>query len=180
MNLFRTYPGLAGIPVAVLAGLMLSRESLAADATPAPTAPAAPYALPLEPPCEHCSAGVVSPGCEKGCRTPLLGGGLGHGHVKQQPFLCPGACFGYFQTKWSRWEDVCSLYYQGLNVSDAPRPPAPEPRRPPKVDSLKDGPMPSPMPPAASPLPSPTPIPAPSPAPSIPLPLPMPESKFSP
>jgi len=23
------------------------------------------------------------------------------------PTICPGSCFGYFPTKWSRWEDVC-------------------------------------------------------------------------
>ena len=39
--------------------------------------------------------------------------------------LRPGACFGYFQTQWHRWEDVCPLPYQGVGLTDAPRPPTP-------------------------------------------------------
>ena len=32
----------------------------------------------------------------------------------------PGACFGYFQTQWRKWDDVCPYPCQGIGVSDAP------------------------------------------------------------
>jgi hypothetical protein len=35
--------------------------------------------------------------------------------------LCPGACFGYFQTQWRKWDEVCPYPYTGIGVSDAPR-----------------------------------------------------------
>jgi len=52
-----------------------------------------------------------------------------------QTTLCPGACFGYFQTQWHRWENVCPIPYQGVGLSDAslrPVPPAVAPAPPPK------------------------------------------------
>jgi hypothetical protein len=55
------------------------------------------------------------------CGAPLL-----HSHTKG-PYvtnLCPGACFGYFQTQWRKWEDVCPYPYQGTGVGDAPKTPA--------------------------------------------------------
>lgn len=45
-----------------------------------------------------------------------------------QTTLCPGACFGYFQTQWHRWENVCPIPYQGVGLTDTPArvaPPAP-------------------------------------------------------
>lgn len=39
--------------------------------------------------------------------------------------LCPGACFGYFQTQWRKWDEVCPYPYRGTGVSDAPKPPVP-------------------------------------------------------
>ncbi|HEV7215241.1 MAG TPA: hypothetical protein VGP33_08955, partial [Chloroflexota bacterium] len=41
-----------------------------------------------------------------------------------QTQLCPGACFGYFQTQWHRWENVCPIPYQGVGLNDAPVRPA--------------------------------------------------------
>jgi len=44
--------------------------------------------------------------------------------------LCPGACFGYFQTQWRKWDEVCPYPYLGQGVTDAPRLPgttAPKP-----------------------------------------------------
>jgi hypothetical protein len=46
-------------------------------------------------------------------------------HHKKDPYpvtLCPGACFGYFQTQWRKWEEVCPYPYIGRGLSDAPRP----------------------------------------------------------
>lgn len=176
MNLVRWIRA-RGLCAAALLGLSAG-GSIAADATPAPT-PAAPA---LGAPCENCAASQPQ-GCEtcdKGCRTPLFGGL--HTHKVKVPYLCPGACFGYFQTKWNRWEDVCSHYYQGVNVSDAPKPVVPEAKRPPMPKPLGTGPMPTPMPPPkpeASPLPSPTPAPSPTPIPPVPMPKGV-DSKFSP
>ncbi|HSQ57814.1 MAG TPA: hypothetical protein VLM40_18975, partial [Gemmata sp.] len=39
-----------------------------------------------------------------------------HFQGKKEPFaitLCPGACFGYFQTQWRKWDDVCPIPYIG-------------------------------------------------------------------
>ena len=46
-----------------------------------------------------------------------------HCHKSCTPYvttLCPGACFGYFQTQWHRWENVCPIPYQGVGLTDAP------------------------------------------------------------
>ena len=87
----------------------------AADETP----PARPVTISAQP-CLTCDA--PGPGCATGrCGHSLFG------HKPCKPYntqLCPGACFGYFQTQWTRWEDVCPLPYQGVGLSDAP-PPAP-------------------------------------------------------
>jgi hypothetical protein len=48
-----------------------------------------------------------------------------------QVHLCPGACFGYFQTQWRRWDEVCPYPYLGMGVNDAPRIPG-TPMPPPK------------------------------------------------
>jgi len=62
-----------------------------------------------------------------------------------QTTLCPGACFGYFQTQWHRWESVCPIPYQGVGLSDAPqRTPSSLPVIP-KVGG-SDGPIPNPKP----------------------------------
>ena len=44
--------------------------------------------------------------------------------------LCPGACFGYFQTQWRKWDEVCPYPYLGVGVSDAMRTPGAAPPRP--------------------------------------------------
>jgi len=46
-----------------------------------------------------------------------------HHHKTCTPYvttLCPGACFGYFQTQWHRWENVCPIPYQGVGLTDSP------------------------------------------------------------
>jgi hypothetical protein len=103
--------------------------SFAADVT----APPAPVVIGASP------VGVAGPGCA-GCETCPEGGakskfrpGLLH-KDKNAPFnvtLCPGACYGYFQTQWRKWDDVCPYPYTGIGVSDAPRlPGAPLPPLP--------------------------------------------------
>ncbi len=81
--------------------------------------------------CKSCGGGGGKSCGGGACGTPLFGhgghfGGIGNKH--KEPFvvqLCPGACFGYFQTQWRRWDEVCPYPYQGMNVSDSPKPPTP-------------------------------------------------------
>jgi hypothetical protein len=48
--------------------------------------------------------------------------------------LCPGACFGYFQTQWRKWDEVCPYPYLGMGPSggaqstNAPQTPGTGPR----------------------------------------------------
>ncbi len=65
-----------------------------------------------------------------------------------QTTLCPGACFGYFQTQWHRWENVCPIPYQGVGHTDTPlrsAPPVAAPVVAPKTTG-SDGPVPKPLP----------------------------------
>jgi hypothetical protein len=105
--------------VAVLGG---ARAATAADETPPPRVIAGPAAMP-GPGCPTCEGGAPAAGGGKACGRLGCGPGLFARH--KAPYvvqLCPGACFGYFQTQWHRWEDVCPLPYQGIGLSDAPRP----------------------------------------------------------
>jgi hypothetical protein len=70
--------------------------------------------------------------------------------IPYQTQLCPGACFGYFQTQWHRWENVCPIPYQGVGLTDSPARATPAvPQVPgvvvPKVGG-SDGPLPKPLP----------------------------------
>jgi hypothetical protein len=98
--------------------------------------------------------GAPSGGCST-CAGPAVGscnnGACGrhmislHHHSKE-PFvvnLCPGACFGYFQTQWRKWDEVCPYPYQGVGVGDAPRPALPIPT---EKFPKKDGALPEPRP----------------------------------
>jgi hypothetical protein len=104
----------------------------AADVTvpPAPVAVAAPVSVGA-PGCATCQNGGGE-SCQHGAirsKCNVCGKLLGsHLHKdKKAPFpvtLCPGACFGYFQTQWRKWDEVCPYPYLGTGVSDAPKPPA--------------------------------------------------------
>jgi len=109
-------------------------------------------------PCPTCAAPVGTPcgpsctAAAKGCKTHF-----GRTVMPFQAKLCPGACFGYFQTQWSRWEEVCPLPHQGQGLTDAPaarttpvapvtpvRPPSTEPKKHPEPKPIdqkfnKDG-----------------------------------------
>ena len=185
------------LSAAALLGLSAG-VSRAADATPAP---AAAPAVEAGPACATCAAeGCQTCSGKEGCHKNLLGGMHLHTKKVHVPYLCPGACFGYFQTKWNRWEDVCGHYYQGINVSDAPKAPIPAAKQPPtfgKPSGTGTGtsPMltPMPIPEGKAPIPS-APLPSPSVVPPTPKtdlpigpkasdlpPLPVvPPSKFSP
>lgn len=96
----------------------------AADVTP--TAPGTLVAAPVsvgDPGCVSCQHGAIRANCNV-CGKLL--GSIRH-KDKKAPYqvnLCPGACFGYFQTQWRKWDEVCPYPYTGVGVNDAPRPPA--------------------------------------------------------
>jgi hypothetical protein len=74
--------------------------------------------------CPTCGAASSS---TTGCKHCQSCGSSWFHHHDKGPYvvnLCPGACFGYFQTQWKKWDEVCPYPYQGIGVSDAPKPPA--------------------------------------------------------
>ena len=73
------------------------------------------------PGCETCQHGAARSSCTT-CKPSLLF------PKRNQPYpvnLCPGACFGYFQTQWRKWDEACPYPYVGQGLSDAPKPPIP-------------------------------------------------------
>jgi hypothetical protein len=101
----------------------------AADIPMVPAPVAGQYSQPATtvPPggCPTCAAASSQSMGAKSC--PNCGSHWFQHHTKG-PYvvnLCPGACFGYFQTQWRKWDDVCPYPYQGIGVSDAPKPVAP-------------------------------------------------------
>lgn len=89
------------------------------------------------------------------------------------PTICPGSCFGFFPTKWTRWEDACpggdcgdptAVGYYG-----------PVPNAPGIVSAAPGTAAPAPAQTPAAPVET---APEPKPAsPSKPLPLPLPNSQ---
>ncbi|HEX4608452.1 MAG TPA: hypothetical protein VH092_09620 [Urbifossiella sp.] len=164
---------------AAVAALVVGYVGLAVAADePIRVAPAAPVVV---EPCPTCTAGPAGAPCDKaGCTTC---GRAGHraGCNPKKPVvgqLRPGACFGYFQTQWHRWEDVCPLPYQGVGLADAPRGiPTTGPSGPavmPKIDNtIPKSDLPAPK--TGNPLPKLNPMPVPpgtsGGVPSIPMPV---------
>lgn len=159
--------------IAFLLAMSWAGTASAADPPPAPTVagPAmvvAPEALPSYPTpgtvgCETCGRGHLS----RSHRSKII-------ITPRATCLCPGACFGYFPTQWSRWEAVCPIPYPGAGLTDAPPRPAPPPPvlpapAPKETKKGSDTPLPKKDTPATAPVP--TPLPA------IPL-LPSKSSKF--
>ena len=109
---------------AVAAFAWTGASAPAADVTPPPPPVVAPGAVSVggAPGCETCQHGVAG-----GCATCGKLGGLMHKdwlHKNKGPYpvtLCPGSCFGYFQTQWRKWDDACPYPYLGIGVGDAPR-----------------------------------------------------------
>jgi hypothetical protein len=121
--------------------------AFAADTAPAPypSAFAAPGIAPAAS-CPTCEA--AAPAECASCKSKLS---LFHKHgcKPYQPHLCPGACFGYFQTQWHRWENVCPIPYQGVDLADAPARPVPAinpPLIPAKPDTKGSSDAPAPKP----------------------------------
>lgn len=165
------FPRLLGAPAAIAVALGWAGSAPAAEPVPAPIVAgpaviAAPETFPTYPTsgtvgCETCGRGHISLFHNKKNSTPRV------------PYIAPGACFGYFQTQWHRWEDVCPIPYQAAGLTDGPPRPAPPiiPITPP-ADATKKG-SDTPLPKKAA-LPT---APAPTTLPAIP-PLPSKTSKF--
>src|SRR5688572_30493902 len=100
----------------------------AADTTPPPppvTVSAVPVTVGVGAPgcasCDTCAHGAVKGHCDA---CGKLGSVLHKGGKAPFPVtLCPGSCFGYFQTQWRKWDEVCPYPYLGTGVSDAARVP---------------------------------------------------------
>jgi hypothetical protein len=139
------------IPFAVaVTAIGLSGKVMAADQAAAPAIAATPTMVSDFKACESCnSAAAACDSCSKlKGHLHLLGG---CGHKKCTPYqttLCPGACFGYFQTQWHRWENVCPIPYQGVGLTDAPLRNAPAATAPviPTVPTPKTGSSDTPLP----------------------------------
>lgn len=114
---------LFSLPVAVaITAIGFSGLAVAADQPGAAPLGAAPTML--AGPGSVGGAGCATCGtASAGCNTCNAHKSLLHHHKTCTPYqttLCPGACFGYFQTQWHRWENVCPIPYQGAGLSDAP------------------------------------------------------------
>ncbi|QJW93354.1 hypothetical protein [Frigoriglobus tundricola] len=117
---------------AVAAALAWSGSPVRAADVPAPV-PAAGAAYPGAAPvsvsadpvgCATCQHGATKSSCATCSKSLILGNHANRTKGMYQVNLAPGACFGYFQTQWRKWDEVCPYPYLGTGVNDAPRPPA--------------------------------------------------------
>jgi hypothetical protein len=124
---FCTYIARWTVKAAAVAAFAWTGASVSAADVAAPTPPpgvigAAPVSV-GDPGCATCQGGTVKGSCST-CGKSLLS----KHKPPYQVNLCPGACFGYFQTQWRKWDEVCPYPYLGVGVSDAPKPPGATPR----------------------------------------------------
>jgi hypothetical protein len=114
--------------VAVVFAISIQGNVRAADTPAVPQPVAGAATLPATgAPVVGCATCGSAGGLAGGKSCPTCGSSWFRKHDKG-PYvvnLCPGACFGYFQTQWRKWDDVCPYPYQGIGVSDAPKPVAP-------------------------------------------------------
>ena len=116
MNLNSLARSLAGRVAALTFVLGAVGTSGAADT---PVAGPPQVLLHASAPCATCAAPAGVP-CGPTCATAACRTHFGRPKLPYQTHLCPGACFGYFQTQWSKWEDVCPLPYQEQRYTDHP------------------------------------------------------------
>lgn len=139
-----------------------SRDLRAADGPIAYPSAFASSAGPLAPAPAGCSS------CGKLGLGGLFGRTRGQAPVVVQ--LAPSGCFGYHQTQWHRWEDLCP------SPSSGPGPLPPIPVLPPNasVPGMK-APDPLPVDPKATPGMGLRPLPVPATAPKTTVPSPVPQ-----
>jgi hypothetical protein len=136
--------------VAVAALAWSGGSARAADVTP-PAAPVVIGAAPVTVGAPGCST-CQGHGCETGkpgrtrssCSTcgQLSVGSLFKKTPDRYPVtLCPGACFGYFQTQWHKWDEVCPYPYLGMGASDSSRTPGASPGKQPGSDTTPPRPL---------------------------------------
>jgi hypothetical protein len=115
--------------VAVVLAVWTDSSVRAADYPPIPPpVMGQPNASAVPVPASSCPTCGAAAGHAAGCKSCSTCGSSWYHKKDKGPYvvnLCPGACFGYFQTQWRKWDDVCPYPYQGIGVSDAPKPPAP-------------------------------------------------------
>ena len=113
---------------------------------PAPPAEAPTAAYAEAPPAAGCATCGKGHGVGGGCANGQCGGGAGAGiggapgsngpkcgshglviyprfekhYIKKfcAPTICPGSCFGYFQTKWTPWQSACPQWQAGVQGYD--------------------------------------------------------------
>ena len=119
MSIRSCFARLATRIVAVAVFAWAGSSARAADVTaPVPVTVGAPVTIGA-PGCETCQHGTPKGSCST-CGKSIL---FPNKNKKPYPVtLAPGACFGYFQTQWRKWDDACPYPYQGHGVSDAPKP----------------------------------------------------------
>lgn len=119
-----------GVKAAAVAVLAWGGNSAsAADVTPPPAPVMVGAPVSVSDPgvgCASCQGGV---GASVRAKCDVCGKLFGSNlhKDKKAPYpvtLCPGSCFGYFQTQWRKWDEVCPYPYLGTGVSDAPPRPA--------------------------------------------------------
>ena len=166
---------LAGVAAVVL-GSAGGAAAVDTPAAPAPVYAAAPVYSVAPGGCATCQAAPAADCGSPGCATCAQK--RAWHHKECTPYvthLRPGACFGYFQTQWHRWENVCPLPYQGVGLNDAP--PLPTPAATGSDNPVGPGAGAPPSGKSGDPLPNPTKSPENAPKPD-PLPLPPMPDKF--
>ncbi len=119
MSIRSFFARLATKVVAVAVFAWAGSSASAQDIYAAPPGSAAPVIVGGMPGCDTCQHGAARGSCGT-CKHGVFA------HKNKGPYqvnLCPGACFGYFQTQWRKWDEACPYPYLGQGVSDAPRPP---------------------------------------------------------
>jgi hypothetical protein len=105
----------AAVAAFVWGGSSASAADVTAPAAPAATVSAAPISVGEAgcASCQMCAHGAFKGHCDV-CGK-LLGSKLHKDKKAPYPVtLCPGACFGYFQTQWRKWDEVCPYPYLGI------------------------------------------------------------------
>jgi hypothetical protein len=107
-------------------------------------------------------ASCNSPHCDRCRSVQEINNAFWYKRRLPQPMILPGSCFGYFQTRWTAWKDVCpeSNCAAPAGVSAPPATPDEPTKLTPAVEEMTP---PRPAVPPADPVPAPAPAPVPLP-----------------